>query len=50
MSAILPFVPWALFGIMVLFGMIFMLIAVRASRRARAAEKVAHEAQRRSRP
>src|SRR5688500_7920804 len=39
MDAVLPFIPWALFGIMVLFGGVFAVVALRASNRASAAEE-----------
>jgi chromosome segregation ATPase len=45
MSALLAIVPWALFGIMVLFGMIFAAIAWRATRRANDAEDKLNAAQ-----
>lgn len=38
MSSLLAIVPWALFGIMVVFGMIFSIVALRAVRRANDAE------------
>ncbi|HEY8428336.1 MAG TPA: hypothetical protein VIL20_08175 [Sandaracinaceae bacterium] len=38
-------VPWALFGIMVLFGAVFALVALRATGRARAAEEKASSAE-----
>lgn len=45
MSSLLAIVPWALFGIMVLFGMIFALVALRATGKARDAEEKATAAQ-----
>ncbi len=42
MSSLVSLLPWALFGIMVLFGAIFAVVAWAATRRANAAEDRAH--------
>ncbi|MBX3272208.1 MAG: hypothetical protein KF729_18230 [Sandaracinaceae bacterium] len=44
MESLLAILPWALFGVMVLFGIIFAIVAWSATRRAAAAEERAEQA------